>query len=101
MAKSRLVFDTGIGMLLAVEDPQGDTAYLKLFNYTPLLDTNEIEQNIIMPIGTVLVIREPTYAPNLNIPELPFVKVDSPSDVIFVNSSDGTPESFIQSKRLY
>lgn len=83
------VFDGGIAILLAIQDPQGGMAYLKLFNYAILLeaaDTNGMEY--IMPAGTILVIREPNYVSNTNVPELPFVKVESPSDIIFIDPDD-------------
>ncbi|KLO07467.1 hypothetical protein SCHPADRAFT_894622 [Schizopora paradoxa] len=80
------VFDGGIGFLLGVEDPQGNPIYLKIFNHAMLLEAKEGEINAIMPTGTVLVLREPSYYTNPN-PEvpLPYIMVESPSDVIFAD----------------
>jgi len=57
--------------------------------------------------GQVIFFKQGTVHGTLDILEHPFVvfAVDTPrrdpSDVIFVNPKDGTPESFIQSKVLY
>ncbi len=78
MTKLRSVFDGGIAILLAIQDPQGDMAYLKLFNYATLLEASDTDgMEYIMPAGTILPIREPNYVSNTNVPELPFVKVES------------------------
>jgi mannose-6-phosphate isomerase-like protein (cupin superfamily) len=57
--------------------------------------------------GQLIFFKQGTVHGTPEILEAPFVvlAVDTPwrdpADVIFVNPSDGTPESFIQSKRLY
>jgi mannose-6-phosphate isomerase-like protein (cupin superfamily) len=57
--------------------------------------------------GQLIFFKQATVHGTPKILEEPFIvlAVDTPrrdpSDVIFVNPSDGTPESFIQSKRLY
>lgn len=57
--------------------------------------------------GQLIFFRQGTIHGTPEILEHPFVvlAVDTPrrdpSDIIFVNPADGTPESFIQSKRLY
>ncbi|KLO07474.1 hypothetical protein SCHPADRAFT_909449 [Schizopora paradoxa] len=79
------VFDGCIGFLLGVEDSQGDTAYLKLCNHAMLLEADADETQNIMPVGTILVLREPTYYTNANVTDLPFIMVESPSDVIFAD----------------
>ncbi len=48
---------------------------MKLLNYATLLEASETEYYSIMPMGTILAIREPSYTPNPTVPELPFVKI--------------------------
>lgn len=86
MIISLLAFDGGIGILLAVEDPNGDAAYLKIFNHALLFDADDIELDTIFPIGAILALREPTYYTNENVTDLPFIKVESPSDIIHIDS---------------
>lgn len=80
------VFDGAVAFLLGVEDPQGNTAYLKIFNHALLLEKEADDCEFIMPVGTVLAIREPTFLTNPTVTDLPFIRVDSPSDVVFVDS---------------
>lgn len=79
------VFDGGIAFALAVEDSQGDAAYLRLNNYTLLLEAVEEERDSILPIGTILVIREPTYITIPTVPKFPVINVESPSDIIIID----------------
>ncbi len=71
--------------MLAVEDHEGGTAYLKLFNYAMLSNATEGDRESVFPIGSILIIREPTYVDNSNVPELPFIRVDTPSDIVFID----------------
>ncbi|KLO12650.1 hypothetical protein SCHPADRAFT_941025 [Schizopora paradoxa] len=78
----RPLYDGGAALLLAVEDSAGDVAYLKLFNYAPLIDATNKEREAVYPVGQVLVIREPTYVFESRDLSIPFIKVESPSDII-------------------
>lgn len=70
---------------MAVEDSEGRLAYLKLFNYVTLIDATQEERESVLPIGTALLIREPSYASNFSVPKLPFIRVDTPSDLLFLD----------------
>ncbi|KLO07473.1 hypothetical protein SCHPADRAFT_1001647 [Schizopora paradoxa] len=85
---SPAVYDGGIGFLLCVDDPKGDTVYLKLYNFVLLLEANQYEWDTILPIGTILLIREPSYYTNANVTDLPYIMVESPSDVILLESDN-------------
>ncbi len=62
--------------------------YVKLYNHPLLLEVAWSEVvRVIVPIGTILAIREPMYVGGAfsGPSEMPFIKVDSPSDVVFVD----------------
>lgn len=64
--------------------------YLKLYNYHLLLDATWDELDlIIIPVGTMLAVREPFFVGGIfsGPSELPFIKVDSPSDVVFIDAN--------------
>ncbi len=71
--------------MLGVEDPEGNVAYLKLFNYAMLIDVTREERDSVIPVGSILIIREPSYVTNSMVPSLPYIKVDTPSDVVHVD----------------
>ncbi|KLO07469.1 hypothetical protein SCHPADRAFT_932417 [Schizopora paradoxa] len=83
-------FDGGIGLLLGIEDPNGNPAYLKISNHPLLFDADDKDSRTIFPVGIVLALREPTYYTNENVKDLPFIKVESPSDIIAADSDAST-----------
>ncbi|KLO07472.1 hypothetical protein SCHPADRAFT_945254 [Schizopora paradoxa] len=85
---ARPVFDGGIGFLLGVEDPNGNTAYVKVLNYALLFDADLVEINTIIRAGAILALREPSYYTNVTLPDLPFIKVESPSDIVIIESDN-------------
>ena len=72
----------------AVEDPHGDVAHVSVYNYPFSLDASASEIDTIFPIGTVLAIREPTYKLSVTA-SLPMIRVNSPSDVVFIDDYPG------------
>ncbi|KLO04133.1 hypothetical protein SCHPADRAFT_947939 [Schizopora paradoxa] len=82
------IYDGGIGFLLSVEDTEGDIAYLKLLNFVLLLEANQDEWDWNLPISSILVIREPFYYKNADVKSMPYIMVESPSDVIYVHTED-------------
>ena len=75
---------------LAVEDSKGVVAHVSVRNYPFTLNASVSEIDAIFPVGTILVIREPTYMLSATF-ALPMICVDSPSDIVFV---DDNPNCF-------
>ncbi len=67
---------------------RGDIALVMLFNYPGLFNATIEELDAIFPIGTVLAIREPTYAKEVmsNSPT-PTIRVECPSDIVVTDTS--------------
>ncbi|TCD69090.1 hypothetical protein EIP91_008732 [Steccherinum ochraceum] len=68
----------------AIEDPEGNTSHVTLSHYPFTLDASVTETDEIFPIGTILAIREPYYKLAV-IADLPIVRVDAPTDLVFVD----------------
>ena len=62
--------------------------YLKLHNFVPLLEANRGELDIDLPVGTNLIIAEPSYYTDPNGTGLPYILVESPSDVTYYDPDD-------------
>ena len=72
---------TTVGTTILVEDLNGDVEELGLYNFRPVLDR---DGSWIAP-GTILAIKEPYLKYGiLNV----FIRIDSPSDVLFVQETD-------------
>ena len=82
---------TTIGRLVAtmmgVEDVEGNVARLSFYNYPTLFYAKQGDLDALLPLGTILLIREPTYKMSLSAPTA-FIRVDSPSDVVFLEKDD-------------
>ena len=72
-----------VGTIVLVEDLVGDVEEVGLYNFRPNLDG---DANWIAS-GTILVIKEPTLKYGLTLTNA-FIRVDSPSDVVFVQETD-------------
>ena len=72
---------------MGVEDPQGNPARLSIYNYPTLFDATTDDLDALFPLGSVLLIREPTYKLALTT-KTATMRVDSPSDVIFLDKDD-------------
>ena len=70
-----------IGTTVLVEDLNGDVEELGLYNFRLALDR---DGSWIAP-GTILVIKEPYLKYGIS---SVFIRVDSPSDVIFIHETD-------------
>lgn len=70
-----------IGTTVLVEDLNGDVEELGLYNFRPALDR---DGSWIAP-GTILAIKEPYLKYGIS---SVFIRVDSPSDVIFIHETD-------------
>ena len=70
-----------------VEDPEGDVQLLCLYNIPSMLNAGLAEVDAIFPVGTILAIREP-YLKNSLQSNNSHVRVDSPSDVVFLYPGD-------------
>jgi len=74
-----------------VEDPEGDARLLCLYNLPSMLNAGLEEIDIVFPVGTILAIREPYLKNSLQF-ENCLVRVDSPSDVVFLYPGDSIME---------
>ncbi|OSX59453.1 hypothetical protein POSPLADRAFT_1151025 [Postia placenta MAD-698-R-SB12] len=69
---------------LLVEDPEGTTHYLTIYNFPTTFQCSLKYLDDLLPVGTIFAIREPTFkAPTTG--DYPIVRVDSPSDIILVS----------------
>ncbi|KAH8119843.1 hypothetical protein DFH11DRAFT_11798 [Phellopilus nigrolimitatus] len=74
-----------VAVSVAVEDPCGDVTKVAIYNYPCTFDASVEETDRLFPIGSILAIREPTYKFAVN-GDHPMVRIDSPSDIIFIDS---------------
>jgi hypothetical protein len=65
-----------------IEDTTGDAQCVSLYNFPGADNASPQELDILFPLGSVLVIREP-YLRISNTPTA-YIWIDSPSDIIFV-----------------
>ena len=49
------------GMRMSVKDAEGNNAQLTLYSYPSLFDARQDDLDTLLPLGTILLIREPTY----------------------------------------
>ncbi|KDQ15102.1 hypothetical protein BOTBODRAFT_32078 [Botryobasidium botryosum FD-172 SS1] len=72
---------------ICIEDPTGDVRSLSIYNYpgTRLAPAKVLDT--LFPTGTIIAIREPYLKIGLH-DGAPFVRVDSPSDIVFIKPSD-------------
>ena len=81
-----------MGFQVPVEDPAGDCHDLAVYNY-PTIDCGSYEDlDALLPVGTVLVIREPTLKKATQGP-FPMVRVDSPSDLLLIRDGHAALEN--------
>ncbi|KDQ15109.1 hypothetical protein BOTBODRAFT_145359 [Botryobasidium botryosum FD-172 SS1] len=76
-----------VAVQLGVEDPAGDLRVLSIYNYPGTRTSSKQVLDTIFPIGTILAVREPnmlTTSSDRNC----IIRVDSPSDVVFIDPSD-------------
>ncbi|KDQ61214.1 hypothetical protein JAAARDRAFT_77211 [Jaapia argillacea MUCL 33604] len=75
-----------VGVQTVIEDPNGDIRVLALYSY-PRTENVTVEYlDGLLPIGTILAIREPYFRPATQGPN-PIIRVDSPTDLVFLDSS--------------
>lgn len=79
---SEKITNVGVGAMVLVEDLQGNVEELGLYNFRQVL----YSEGDWIPCGTILVIKEP-YLKYKMMNEL-FIRVDSPSDVLFISETD-------------
>ena len=82
-----------------VEDPAGQTSRVAVLHYPFSLNAAVAETDIMFPIGAVIAIREPYYkfAP---VAEIPIIRVDSPSDIVFLNNDSPLLQSLSWSTEM-
>ncbi|KAF8507844.1 hypothetical protein BU17DRAFT_57135 [Hysterangium stoloniferum] len=78
----------GVAIEIAVEDPNGDVASLSLYNFPTMMNSGLQEVDSVFPVGTILAIREPFLKQSLISNSVQFMRVDSPTDVIFMDAND-------------
>jgi hypothetical protein len=76
----------------AIEDTQGWSQILSLYNFPGTLSATRRELDTIFPLNTILIIREPVVKMELAASQS-HIRVDTPSDVIFVEPNDPLLES--------
>ena len=80
---------TIVGTMVLVEDQNGDIEELSLYNFRR---SNESTENFL-PTGTVMIIKEP-YMKFGSLGKNTCIRVDSPSDVIFLDETDDFLRTF-------
>lgn len=71
-----------------VEDTEGDAVGVSIYNFPTALGRSSSYLDPLLPTGAVLAIREPTYK-NSTGGSMPFIRVDTPTDVIFLGPGNG------------
>lgn len=73
-----------VGTELAVEDTDGNAVFLALYHFPGLFQATQEALDVFLPLGQILAIREPW----MKLPAAGYghsmIRVDSPSDVIFL-----------------
>lgn len=86
-----------VGTELAVEDTDGNAVFLALYHFPGLFQATQDVLDAILPIGQLLVIREPW----MKSPAVGFghsmIRVDSPSDVILLSGDEPLARSAVWS----
>ncbi|OSX59446.1 hypothetical protein POSPLADRAFT_1035719 [Postia placenta MAD-698-R-SB12] len=78
------MIDRVASVQLLIEDPEGNTHYLTIYNFPTTSHCSVKYLDDLFPVGTIFAIREPTFkAPTMG--NYPIVRVDSPSDIILVS----------------
>ncbi|ORY89005.1 hypothetical protein BCR35DRAFT_350517 [Leucosporidium creatinivorum] len=76
-----------LGITFIVEDQLGRAELLSIYNH-PFGDVStQKELDVLLPVGTVLIVKEPTYKRSALASNC-LIRVDSPTDVLFPHSSD-------------
>ena len=75
------------GMKMNIKDAEGNAAQLGFYNYPSLFYAGQDGLDTLLPLGTVLIIREPTYKMTFTSPKA-FICVHSPSDAVFLEKDD-------------
>ena len=73
--------------MAGVEDTEGNPARLAIYNYPTLFEATLDDLDSIFPIGTILLIREPTYKFSVT-GTSSFIRVDTPSDIVFIGGDN-------------
>jgi tetratricopeptide (TPR) repeat protein len=85
-----------VSINLAVEDPEGSVQTVGIYNFPLPLLADEMALDEIFPIGTILGLREPTCKPQLAAGgHSAFIRVDSPSDLVFIAPSRGLAKGVV------
>jgi hypothetical protein len=82
-------------IFVGVEDSKGNVVFINLYNYPSLRDATLEDLDSLFPLGTILLIREPSYRMNVQGMYYPYIHVDSPSDVIIIDPDDPIAKDFI------
>ncbi|KAH8108157.1 hypothetical protein BXZ70DRAFT_1060770 [Cristinia sonorae] len=70
---------------IAVEDPSGEASKLGIYHFPFTLNFSEEEADTLFPVGAILAIREPYYKFS-SAGDVPMIRVDAPSDIVFLES---------------
>ena len=70
-----------------VEDPEGDVQLLSLYNFPSMVNAGADEIDAVFPVGKILAIREPYLKSSLQDESHAFIRVNSPSDVVFPDTT--------------
>lgn len=73
-----------VSLTVVVEDPRGDAAQLAIYRYPQVLDCSLSAADFLFPIGSIIAVREPYYRLPVH-GHFPTIRVDSPSDLIFLD----------------
>lgn len=73
---------------IIVEDTEGDAVGVSIYNFPTALGRSSSYFDSLFPVGTVIVIREPTYKDSTR-DSPPFIRVDTPTDAIFLSPGNG------------
>lgn len=75
-------------IMFVVEDPSGLTIVIDIINYPHTESAPGEVLDTIFPAGAILAIREPRVGSSGGTWPIPYCKVESPSDIVFLEPSD-------------
>ncbi|KDQ17930.1 hypothetical protein BOTBODRAFT_143664, partial [Botryobasidium botryosum FD-172 SS1] len=88
------------GIMICVNDPEGATFQLTIYNFPGTITASEIVLDTIFPVESILATREPTMVVRDG-PRDIAIRINSPSDIAFFPSTDAILKDVTWKNRLW
>ncbi|TDL25417.1 hypothetical protein BD410DRAFT_896296 [Rickenella mellea] len=75
-----------VSITIGIEDVEGSAGIVVISNFPTLTFATPDELDVVCPLGTIIAVREPVYKFSEG-DDMPFIRVHSPSDVVFLTST--------------